>query len=37
MRITVTGTSGLLGRSLAAKLFSQGHNVVGIARHRPES
>lgn len=37
MRITVTGASGVLGRGLAARLLSQGHNVVGIARHRPES
>ncbi len=37
MRIVVIGASGVLGHSLAAKLLSQGHTVVGIARHRPES
>ncbi|MGB8387449.1 NAD-dependent epimerase/dehydratase family protein, partial [Mycobacterium sp.] len=37
MRIVVTGASGVLGRGLAARLLSQGHDVVGIARHRPES
>ena len=37
MRIAVTGASGVLGRGLATRLLSQGHDVVGIARHRPES
>ena len=37
MRIAVTGAGGVLGRGLAARLLSQGHDVVGIARHRPES
>ena len=37
MRIAVTGASGVLGRGLAARLLCQGHDVVGIARHRPES
>ena len=37
MRIAVTGASGVLGRGLAARLLSRGHDVVGIARHRPES
>lgn len=37
MRIAVTGASGVLGRGLAARLLTQGHDVVGIARHRPES
>ncbi|HEY1442418.1 MAG TPA: sugar epimerase family protein [Mycobacterium sp.] len=37
MRIVVTGASGVLGRGLAARLLSQGHDVVGIARHRPQS
>ena len=27
----------MLGRGLAARLLSQGHDVVGLARHRPES
>lgn len=37
MRIAVTGASGALGRGLASRLLSQGHDVIGIARHRPES
>ncbi len=37
MRIVVTGASGVLGRGLAARLLSQDHDVVGLARHRPES
>ncbi|OBH78752.1 hypothetical protein A5681_06825 [Mycobacterium scrofulaceum] len=37
MRIAVTGASGVLGRGLTARLLSQGHDVIGIARHRPES
>ncbi len=37
MRIAVTGASGVLGRGLAVRLLSQGHDVVGLARHRPES
>ncbi len=37
MRIAVTGASGVLGRGLAVRLLTQGHDVVGIARHRPES
>jgi nucleoside-diphosphate-sugar epimerase/phosphohistidine swiveling domain-containing protein len=37
VRIAVTGASGVLGRGLAARLLSQGHDVVGIARHRPQS
>jgi nucleoside-diphosphate-sugar epimerase/phosphohistidine swiveling domain-containing protein len=37
VRIAVTGASGVLGRGLAARLLSQGHDVVGIARRRPQS
>jgi nucleoside-diphosphate-sugar epimerase/phosphohistidine swiveling domain-containing protein len=37
VRIAVTGASGVLGRGLAVRLLSQGHDVVGLARHRPES
>lgn len=37
MKIAITGASGVLGRGLAARLLSQGHDVAGIARHRPES
>lgn len=37
MRIAVTGASGVLGRGLAARLLSQGHDVVGMARRRPDS
>ncbi|OBJ43236.1 sugar epimerase family protein [Mycobacterium colombiense] len=37
MRIAITGASGVLGRGLATRLLSQGHDVAGIARHRPDS
>ena len=37
MRIAVTGASGVLGRGLTTRLLSEGHDVAGIARHRPES
>lgn len=37
MRIAVTGASGVLGRGVVARLQSRGHEVVGLARHRPES
>jgi nucleoside-diphosphate-sugar epimerase/phosphohistidine swiveling domain-containing protein len=37
VRIAITGASGVLGRGLAARLLSQGYEVVGLARHRPES
>jgi nucleoside-diphosphate-sugar epimerase/phosphohistidine swiveling domain-containing protein len=37
VRIAVTGASGVIGRGLVARLLSQGHEVAGIARHRPES
>ncbi|GAA4298306.1 sugar epimerase family protein [Mycobacterium paraffinicum] len=37
MRIAVTGAGGTLGRGLTSRLLSQGHDVIGFARHRPES
>lgn len=37
MRIAVTGASGVIGRGITARLLSQGHDVVGIARRRPQS
>jgi len=37
VRIAVTGASGVLGRGLAARLLIAGHDVVGLARHRPDS
>ena len=37
MRIAVTGASGVFGRGIAARLRSQGHDVVGLARHRPQN
>ncbi|MEB3070714.1 NAD-dependent epimerase/dehydratase family protein [[Mycobacterium] vasticus] len=37
MRIAVTGASGVFGRGIAARLRSEGHEVVGLARHRPHN
>ncbi|QLL09801.1 NAD-dependent epimerase/dehydratase family protein [Mycobacterium vicinigordonae] len=37
MRIAVTGASGVFGRGIAARLRAEGHQVVGLARHRPRN
>ncbi|AGC62566.1 conserved membrane protein [Mycobacterium liflandii 128FXT] len=37
MRVAVTGAGGVLGRGLASRLLSQGHEVVGMSRRRPDS
>jgi len=37
MRIAVTGASGVFGRGIAARLRSEGHDVVGLARRRPRN
>jgi nucleoside-diphosphate-sugar epimerase/phosphohistidine swiveling domain-containing protein len=37
VRIAVTGASGVIGRGVVARLLSQGHDVVSLARHRSES
>jgi len=37
MRIAVTEAGGVIGRGLVARLVSQGYDVVGISRHRPDS
>ena len=37
MRIAVTGASGVFGRGIAARLRSEGHEIVGLARHRPDN
>lgn len=36
MRVAITGSSGLIGRALAASLRSDGHEVVRILRHRAD-
>ena len=36
MKIVIAGGSGFLGRSLAASLVSDGHQVVVLARHSPQ-
>ena len=35
MRITVTGATGLIGRSLCRRLLAQGHQVIGLSRKPP--
>jgi nucleoside-diphosphate-sugar epimerase/phosphohistidine swiveling domain-containing protein len=37
VRIAVTGASGVIGRGVVARLLSRGHDVIGLARNRPES
>ena len=37
MRITVTGASGVIGRGVVLRLLGAGHEVVGLARRKPES
>jgi nucleoside-diphosphate-sugar epimerase/phosphohistidine swiveling domain-containing protein len=37
MRIAVTGAGGVIGRGVVLRLLSAGHDVVGLARRRPES
>jgi phosphohistidine swiveling domain-containing protein/nucleoside-diphosphate-sugar epimerase len=37
MRIVVTGVHGVVGRGLALRLLSLGHDVTGVGRRRPES
>jgi len=37
VRIAVTGASGVLGRGIATRLLTLGHDVVGLSRHRRES
>lgn len=37
MRIVIAGVDGPVGRGVAARLVSLGHDVVGVGPHRPES
>lgn len=33
MRVLVTGSTGLIGQAIAARLRAEGHEVVGVSRH----
>jgi uncharacterized protein YbjT (DUF2867 family) len=35
LRVAVIGASGLMGSALAARLASEGHEVIGVSRHPP--
>ncbi|MGH3556062.1 MAG: NAD-dependent epimerase/dehydratase family protein [Mycobacterium sp.] len=37
MRSAVTGASGVFGRGIAARLRSEGHEIVSLARHQPRN
>ena len=37
MKIVVTGVGGVVGRGVASRLHNAGHNVLGLARRRPDS
>ncbi|OLZ57763.1 NAD-dependent epimerase/dehydratase family protein [Amycolatopsis keratiniphila] len=37
MRIVVTGASGNIGTALLRVLSGEGHDVIGVARHRPDT
>lgn len=37
MRVVVTGADGAVGRGVAARLHTLGHDVVGVGHRRPES
>ena len=37
MKIVVTGAGGVVGRGVASRLHNAGHDVVGLARQRPDS
>lgn len=37
LRIAITGADSVIGRNVAARLVSRGHDVVGIGSLRPES
>jgi uncharacterized protein YbjT (DUF2867 family) len=37
MQILIVGATGLIGSALAARLAAEGHRVLGLARHPPQS
>jgi len=37
MRILIVGASGFIGSAVAARLSAEGHHIIGVARHPPQS
>ncbi|WP_024511114.1 SDR family oxidoreductase [Bradyrhizobium sp. ARR65] len=37
MKILLTGATGLIGSALAYRLMQEGHDIIGLARHRSRS
>ena len=37
MKVLVVGASGLIGSAIAARLASEGHEIVAVARHPPQN
>ncbi|HKH02133.1 MAG TPA: NAD-dependent epimerase/dehydratase family protein, partial [Bradyrhizobium sp.] len=33
MKVLIVGASGLIGSAIAARLASEGHEIVAVARH----
>jgi len=37
MKVLIVGASGLIGSAIAARLASEGHEIVAVARHPPQN